>query len=1779
MSTLLRYDDIGTINAVKLLPKIDSYNGYIQLYTYLDSHIEEGDTIFISYSGDTINLELETDVILDNFKYIIYSDNFIYDTIAQGYKVLYVNKSLNTFVIDRFIHTIPKKGKLYNHYVSSIICNNINISKGTIDGTVFRNAILTGNTSEIILTQCAMFAGDIENVDIIDKYSNNYISLSLQYNDINDTYIKYSNINNNNYGYSYFYDMNQSIINCNVYSGNFSNCNFISSSSQVIDGGYFNYCTMTNYEIYDGYFHNTNSLTNCVWHYGKWDGNTFTLDSWEDGVFINGVFGNDNRANWQNGTFLNGTWKGQNWYNGDFSGGVFNGQGYTESGQDVTTTWMNGNFKGGTLLNTNFNNIYWETGKIYGGEINNLSINSGDINGGKFYNVSIKNSNINGGYFYNSKNNSTGSTSTNNYLSKNKIYGGDFLGNWHNPLYTGSTVGLTEISDSEIFGGNFKYTAFYNFNEIHNGNFEDVQFYSPTTINNGKFIGGKTNLLYKDLRIEYWKSTISGNTSWYNDIIIKSISNNITINEQLELDSIWMWENSDLVVSATTYNTRDTNIIIPSKFSFSKATIRSKSLYVGNSTTIENKMYIEFENGHNFTNADTGTTVKLVGFNSQELYNKDVNIITFGYKDPSVPYYSPPPGVGWTFADIDPVGSNYIIVDEPYQNWYFGDSGMVSKTRYNNFTSELMIADTNIYDGVYNNTTFYGNINVYNGVYNNVIMRDGITWYDGIFNGNIFQSLSGQSENTWLDGKFNNGVFGENMTGFNENVILSIFTNQTIENVENIYSSGGPVSASTEEYKLTAIYPVILTKIPGSGGVVGGGVEFFPNIYNYTNNYIISDRIEIGGINNNMNKEVWTNFNGISDDNIIISPYDFVFKILCDTIENRLSLSHWLNNILTSGAYSNYLEIINPEILGDIDTKPWATFKDLYDMDYDFIGFTEENLNIYVTFRFNTIKDLFENSNPSEHNEYLNNFRNVWSIANTGYYTHPMPVLNGSGTNDYGNEDLDKVGKMIIKYEDYNNDIYFGNSKWIYGTCPPPWWYNFSTCSIDWNIMYTEMGIANPTLLEVGTDNNGIQIQNNGTNVDPYMIDLSILSNLYSTMYENFANSKFDIMKIKDVNDSSTNAIIPFTKKLTNWFYYYINKHKNNIGKNPQNNNTTYTNIRCDYSNPTTISFEGIDQSFIDSLDISKQVYITISGTSYRETITRPQSWDMPGSTWNSFINNAGNVQLLTVPVSDVTLSFISTGFYSVTKGIGSLYVNSNINNIINISQEPYLIYPGTGSQEFRVGGGGDSTNDAGDGTPPDPNEPPPTPDVYGYYTGVDLDGYPSTVRGDDGYLYIFLTGTTYYDSGTTTPPTTSATTSGWSTPNQAYPPYTSFHWEPGNYSQKTQNNINYDGWRRILKNFYGEDQIYQITDGYRVVLSEVYNYPRYEEFANPISYTSPPSYVQTGYKTFNNLLSAITFKYISNTTNNTVGMVDISINNRISYNNLSIFPPVEEYGMDDYGISMYNQNKMRKTNYIPIDSNPIFETDPNHLINDPTLNNIHSVYERYDTNMTTNSIGRRSDFSWKRNFSDIVLFNQYHLYKTNLLSHITVGFLDTNNSSYGYFMYNLFADFSNSIFTNLATYETILSSPQVKADGNTTTTDFEKWNRYTQTTTQNFNQKVAIQLVSRNLSSGENGYRDYWYGGQFYNGTFGGKWNGGDWGHAKWLGWNSLIIPSGASSYHSPSYYIGSVSIIENKNYVTNYDFLRQQKLYYDIAPWDNANKKNTETVNLPLRKKERKF
>jgi len=90
---------------------------------------------------------------------------------------------------------------------------------------------------------------------------------------------------------------------------------------------------------------------------------------------------------------------------------------------------------------------------------------------------------------------------------------------------------------------------------LFNNNLEvgDTIYLSATTITSGstrhKNNGRKFEVLsiekFKETRIKHWKSTIINSKGWYDSIKKKAIDNERTVEYQLELDAIWMYNNVD----------------------------------------------------------------------------------------------------------------------------------------------------------------------------------------------------------------------------------------------------------------------------------------------------------------------------------------------------------------------------------------------------------------------------------------------------------------------------------------------------------------------------------------------------------------------------------------------------------------------------------------------------------------------------------------------------------------------------------------------------------------------------------------------------------------------------------------------------------------------------------------------------------------------------------------------------------------------------------------------------------------------------------------------------------------------------------------------------------------------------------------------------------------------------------------------------------------------------------------------------------------------------------
>jgi len=125
-------DYINIKNAVNILEIYSNWNGYIKIYTEVQSNFVIGDTAYITYtstlSGNTI-FNLENPSVPDEGRNRFY----------LGYKILYINQSKNEIVINRHYNDIPTGYSLKNQQISKISCRGGYLYKSISDGAVFYN--------------------------------------------------------------------------------------------------------------------------------------------------------------------------------------------------------------------------------------------------------------------------------------------------------------------------------------------------------------------------------------------------------------------------------------------------------------------------------------------------------------------------------------------------------------------------------------------------------------------------------------------------------------------------------------------------------------------------------------------------------------------------------------------------------------------------------------------------------------------------------------------------------------------------------------------------------------------------------------------------------------------------------------------------------------------------------------------------------------------------------------------------------------------------------------------------------------------------------------------------------------------------------------------------------------------------------------------------------------------------------------------------------------------------------------------------------------------------------------------------------------------------------------------------------------------------------------------------------------------------------------------------------------------------------------------------------
>lgn len=469
--------DEGSRNSSLLINRIEEDEGYLSIFTDLNTHIEEGDKVYI-LRNDDIDVSNSN---LDNFEDFKNDDDFPFTPFNDGYLVLKVEKDKNKIVINKIFKETIRGINLSGHYVSLFRGENITFRNSDLNAGSFKNSsafntrILQGNFIKL----------EGSELTFISKYDPNYISLKRFEQE--DGLL--TNQNNYSYGYNFVgYDKETEEINeifqSDIENGNFFNCkisselNLDGSKKSILNGKYEN-CEISNYKIQGGYFLNCKISENCEWINGTFEnenGEDFGPDEWNGGTWLFGHFsgktwksgnfnGNDDTlftdSIWESGRFNNGIFKNSEWITGyfdtgimedsDWSGGTFN------SGEMKNVDWQDGlvnngllediNWSGGTFRQGSIINCFWYGGQVESGYI------EGTWFGGILNNGTVKNSEWHDGIF-------------NNGLIEDTI--------WYNGTFNNGTMINCTWYDGTWYEGEFRGGIWYK-GDWKNGNLFDSE--------------------------------------------------------------------------------------------------------------------------------------------------------------------------------------------------------------------------------------------------------------------------------------------------------------------------------------------------------------------------------------------------------------------------------------------------------------------------------------------------------------------------------------------------------------------------------------------------------------------------------------------------------------------------------------------------------------------------------------------------------------------------------------------------------------------------------------------------------------------------------------------------------------------------------------------------------------------------------------------------------------------------------------------------------------------------------------------------------------------------------------------------------------------------------------------------------------------------------------------------------------------------------------------------------------------------------------------------------
>lgn len=458
------------------------------------------------------------------------------------------------------------------------------------------------------------------------------------------------------------------------------------------------------------------------------------------------------------------------------------------------------------------------------------------------------------------------------------------------------------------------------------------------------------------------------------------------------------------------------------------------------------------------------------------------------------------------YENISPTGDTYVILDLEYDDYMFGDFGLLYLSTNGNINSnDKYVINGGKFEKCELNGITNSRMSIYGGVYDNTNFNGSIDIYSCNFNGG---KISGNS-NVWYSGNFNSGNFGDDSTDEKNEYILNLCNGPhmyLLKEGENI----AQITTFTGKNRLENIYPLIIRREYTENNVFDtiGELhdeeyqEYYLDIWNETN-------IDFTGATYGISNEVaWTDKITNSEQYMIV-PSHFVFIVGNSSaieLQNMLSFVQKSSDIsiydVTKNTnfnilYNEYYKSNN----GDIPVNDFLT---------QYVGYyiNKRTYHIAFVFKFNKIEELYNNT-LNKNQQWFNNifqdyslyYKNIWSEANSGYFVRPMPVFNFTNDAEYSSINITE------DYDNYPLPLY--NGLYYEQNLPAPWHF----------------------------DNNGkIWLPLHQSSIkDSYDIYKSRVSN-YSKNYFKDTNDilPYDYFNFRKDIKSSFNTSLPLSKKVKN---------------------------------------------------------------------------------------------------------------------------------------------------------------------------------------------------------------------------------------------------------------------------------------------------------------------------------------------------------------------------------------------------------------------------------------------------------------------------------------------------------------------------------------------------------------------------------------------------------------------------------------------------------------------